>query len=163
MQEGGRISCPRLIWAILVSLLLVPQRGMAHKMLVDSWLQPDGTVLIEAFFPDGSPAKGTRVEVYRPDGSLYKTLETNSQGQVTLRPIGPQGSWRVVVRGKMGHRAETGFLFTPSRYKGHPLPQERVSLAHPEGIPWVKIIAGLALIFSLASLFMQLGSKRKRG
>jgi hypothetical protein len=155
-------------------------------MLGDALVHADGTVLIEAFFPDGSPVKNMKVEVFKPDGSLFIESKTDQKGQVIINPKGPTGMWKAVIIGKMGHRTEVEFEITPDSlggaegersklgepqvseeiipkevpYKSHQ--PKAIRLAHKEETPWFQIIAGLAFILALTSLIMQLKSRQER-
>lgn len=151
--------------ALAVATVLLSANGaLAHRMLVDALVRKDGKVQVEAFFPDGSPVKNMKVEIFSPDGSLFKEGKTDMEGRFLVTPTGPAGTWRAVVTGMMGHRAETKFevgTLAGSEEAIHVKPPVRVSketkgLAHREEIPWFRIIAGLGFIFGLAALIMQL-------
>jgi len=174
------------IFLTLILLLLRTSQALSHKMLGDALVNADGTVLIEAFFPDGSPVKNMQVEVFKPDGSLFIESKTDQKGQVIINPKGPKGIWKAVIIGKMGHRTEVEFEITPdslggaegekaklgeSQASGKLIREEdpckshqpkATRLAHKEETPWFQIIAGLAFILALTSLIMQLKSRQER-
>ncbi len=164
---GNRILA--LILA-MAGLIFIARAALAHKILVDCLVKEEGTVQIEAFFPDGSPAKKVKVEVFRSDGSLFIEGKTDTEGRFFLHPGRPLGPWRVVVTGTMGHAAETQFELTGEVKEKEGPEKAAVSkpeakrLAHKEATPWFKIIAGLGFIFGLSSFIfiLKLRSERKR-
>ena len=158
-MRGSKILAVVLAMA---GLIFIARAALAHKMLVDCLVNEEGTVQIEAFFPDGSPAKKLKVEVFRPDGSLFIEGRTDMEGRFFLRPGEPLGTWRVVATGTTGHRAKAQFELTGEiKEKGMPekdvVPTpEAKRLAHKEAVPWFKIIAGLGFIFGLSSFILSL-------
>ncbi|MGD2174269.1 MAG: hypothetical protein PVJ27_02610 [Candidatus Brocadiaceae bacterium] len=157
----------------IVLLLTAAQPARAHKMMAAARTREDGTALIQAFFPDGRPAREVRVEVLRPDGTRFAEGTTDGQGRFTVAPDGTPGRWRAVVTGSMGHRAETDFRIGPGPAGADASPPETApdlptlepaapaaSPAEEEGLiqkepfPWTGCLAGLGFVFGLSALLM---------
>lgn len=148
---------------LAICVIFLPSEALAHKMLVDALVNEDGTVQIEAFFPDGSPARNTKIEVFSPDGNLFKEGTTNSEGQfiTTLKP--GSGTWKTVATGKMGHKTSTKFkILTGVETEATPestvveektKPEEN-RLAHKEALPLLQIISGFGFIFGISAFIM---------
>jgi hypothetical protein len=117
----------------------------------------DGVVLLQAFFPDGGPARGVRVEIRRPDGSLFTSEQTDEEGRLTVRPDGAAGTWTARFIGSTGHAAEASFEVgeVPAAAIGPaaPPPIEGTTPA-AESFPWTECLAGLGFIFGLGALLM---------
>lgn len=149
--------------AVLLAVITLPRIALAHRILADSQVGGDGKVRIEAFFPDGTPARGGRVEIFLPGGEVFIDGTTGKDGFFFFNPKRQQGVWRAVVTGMMGHRAETEFEIATvsedtARQEGKRGSTgdglKKISVAHVEEIPWLKIISGLGFIFALASFIM---------
>lgn len=151
-METGKILTAIITFAITLTL---SSAASGHRMLADSLAKEDGTVLVEAFFPDGSPVKNAKVEIHKPDGSLFKEGRTSMKGRFTFRPERESGVWRAVVTGTLGHQAKTEFEIAKDQKPGESKPASREKiLAQREPIPWFKVIAGLGFIFGLSSFIM---------
>jgi hypothetical protein len=159
----------KIIIVVVSLVLFLPTAAFAHKMLIDAFPQEDGTILVEALFPDGSPAKNCQVEILTEDGASFKKGLTDEDGQFIFVPGDAAGTYKAVVTGTMGHRAEISF-----EIKGAEVPTgetemptgvspKRVQISIKEKFPWLEIIAGLGLIFGLSSfiLCLKLMSKLK--
>jgi len=154
--------------ALLVPLVLAPD-ALAHRMLAVARVRDDGTVQLQALFPDGKPARGVKVELRRPDGSLFRETVTSDHGELTIEPDGPPGRWSAVFTGSMGHRVETPFTLEGTRPEADPgvaeeaasgedgeeiPPQAGPEPAGAEPVPWTRILAGLGFTFGLAAFLM---------
>jgi hypothetical protein len=154
--------------AVLAVLVLVPD-ALAHKMLAVARVREDGTVRLQAVFPDGKPARGVKVEVRRPDGGLFTEGETDERGELIVEPEGVAGRWSAAFTGSMGHRVETAFNVEgagPERDapvargaenredEGEAPPQPDPGPSDGEPVPWTRILAGLGFIFGLAAFLM---------
>ena len=157
---------------LLASVLAGPPPACAHRMMAASLARGDGTVLLQAFFPDGRPAQSVKVEVRRPDGSLFLTGQTGEDGKLTIRPDARPGEWTAAFIGSMGHRAETTFVVSAVETAGPEAPvsahapvtqQARPveeNLARAEPFPWCDVLAGLGFIFGFSALLMCLKLRR---
>jgi len=149
-----------------ICALFLPCDALAHKMLVDALVNEDGTVQIEAFFPDGSPAKNTQIEVFSPNGTLFTEGTTDAKGQFITTPEGEDGVWRAVATGKMGHKTSTAFEIRAGVETGEQSTEakekaehEREKPARKEGLPLLQIISGLGFIFGISAFIMCLKLK----
>jgi hypothetical protein len=139
--------------------------ALAHKMMIDAMINDDGTVLLEAFFPDGAPAKNTNVEVFLPNGSRFVEGTTNTDGQFIFTPEREDGVWKAVATGKMGHKtsAEFEIVASISAEEQTELIREaqpaRKKIAHKEPIPWNQILSGLGFIFGISAFVISLKLK----
>ncbi|MCK4284255.1 MAG: hypothetical protein KAX44_08055 [Candidatus Brocadiae bacterium] len=176
-------------WACLclaAALLAAGGEAYAHKMMAASRVRDDGTVLLQAFFPDGTPARGVRTEVRRPDGALFLTGQTDEAGRLTVTPEGLAGRWTATFTGSMGHKTETRFVVggpgpeqpaaaAPATEDSAPQPALRETAPRtqpaPEGAPTedlireqpfpvAEVLAGLGLIFGLSAVLMCLKLRR---
>lgn len=139
----------------------------AHRMMAVSRVRDDGTVLLQAFFPDGKPARQVRAEVRRPDGSLFMEARTDEGGKLTVTPDGAAGLWTATFVGSMGHQIETSFDIegvvaekpraAPPEASQSPTPAvstEQETLIRREPFPWTNCLAGLGFILGLAAFLM---------
>jgi len=165
----------------LALLLAVGQPARAHKMIAASRVYDDGMVLVQAFFPDGKPARGVEVKVSRPDGSVFLSSQTDDQGKLTVSPDGAAGEWTATFTGSMGHKTTCTFLVRQHEASSRagslpdppaqgaspgdaaPPPVARVtetakqhgdSLAQAEPFPWANVLAGLGFIFGLSAFIL---------
>lgn len=120
--------------ALVSTLLLTASRpASAHKMMAASRVHDDGTVLLQAFFPDGKPARGVRVEVHRPDGSLLLDGKTDDEGKLTMTPDGLEGQWTATFTGSTGHRTQTRFAIQGQEGTDASAAPGRIEAPPPEG------------------------------
>lgn len=150
----------KIMIVILFMMVFLPKVALAHKMLIDALVEEDGTVLVQAFFPDGSPAKNCKVEIFTEEGRLFKEGLTDKEGQFIFRPEGAAGTYKAVATGTMGHKGQVSFEIgkpkAPSEEAeglGEVKPQ-KMRLTHKEKFPWLEIIAGLGFIFGLSSFIL---------
>ena len=156
---------------LAIYVLFMPPNVLAHKMMMDSMVNDDGTVLLEAFFPDGSPARNTKVEVFSPDGSLFTEGTTSEEGQFIFTPEKKAGIWKAVATGQMGHKTSAEFEIVAGAsaeeqtesVKEEPIEKEskpvEKRIAHKEPIPWNQIISGFGFIFGISAFVISLKLK----
>ena len=153
-----------MFFFIIYTLFISPDL-FAHKMLMDVLVNKDGTVQIEAFFPDGTLAKNVKIEAFSPDASLFVEGQTNEYGQFIITPVEKSGIWKAVATGKMGHRVSTEFEISAGVSKKEPKElvekekeskPKRKKLARKEPIPWYHIISGLGFIFGVSAFIISL-------
>lgn len=150
----------KIMIVVLFMALFLPTVALAHKILIDAYRQEDGQISVEAFFPDGSPAKNCKVEIFTEDGRIFKKGRTDEEGQFMFKPEGAAGTYKAVVTGTMGHRAEISFeMGEPKAPVQEPeavseVKPQKIKLSHKEKFPWLEIIAGLGFIFGLSSFIL---------
>jgi len=163
MRRSSRLS----VLAALALWLAASPQAFGHKMIAASRVHEDGTVLVQAFFPDGKPAQNVKADVLRPDGSTFLTGETDQEGKLRVEPD-TQGQWTVVFTGSMGHQTKCTFTMAPSGEpapvsqepavsdaQGKPEPvHHEESLAAPEPFPWSNVLSGLGFVFGLSAFIM---------
>lgn len=174
---GANCKSRIVIIFIAIHVLLMSGNAFAHKMMMDAMVNDDGTVLLEAFFPDGSPAKNTKVEIFSPDGSQFMEGTTNADGQFIFTPEKKAGIWKAVTTGQMGHKTSTEFEIVAGvsaeemargqdgkraeelEIRNSELKQKSKRIAHKEPIPWNQIISGFGFIFGISAFVISLKLK----
>jgi len=152
------------IMFFLIYTLFISPDAFAHKMLMDALVNKDGTVQIEVFFPDGSPAVNVKIEVFSPDDSLFVEGQTNEDGQFIITHKEKSGIWKAVAIGKMGHRVSKEFEIVAGIGVKEPVElieneesnPRREKLAHKEPFPWYQIISGLGFIFGVSAFIISI-------
>ncbi|KPJ57661.1 MAG: hypothetical protein AMS15_09830 [Planctomycetes bacterium DG_23] len=145
---------------VLCMSLFSPTAAFAHKMLIDAFAQEDETILVEALFPDGSPVKNCKVEIFAEDGRLFKEGTTDEDGRFVLKSEGATGTYKAVVTGTLGHRAEVSFAIekfeevAEEAERPSEISPQKMKLSPKEKFPWLEIIAGLGFIFGLSSFIL---------
>jgi hypothetical protein len=164
-------------------LLAAGPDAWAHKMIAAARVRDDGTVLVQAFFPDGRPARGVATEVTRPDGSAFLSSKTDDAGKLVVTPHGAAGQWTATFTGSMGHKTSVSFEIEapappkpvqappvtapepvvlpeappePEPAAPRPAPLADDDLIAPEPTPWDSILAGLGFISGLSALLLYL-------
>jgi len=74
----------------------------AHKMLISYRV---GRIDTKVYFGGGTPAADAHVEVYKPDGTLYREGKTDDEGKFSFELGVMNGDWKVVAE-SIGHRQE---------------------------------------------------------
>ena len=147
-------------WLILI---LIPSPSLAHRLDTDVFPEKN-TVRVEAFFPDGTPAVGDRVKMLYQD-RVIATCTTDSEGVCTLpRPNYPEV--KIVVLGKMGHRAERMLKLTPHTpvaQKDSASPERSSTRSQaPRGkFPITEVLAGLGFLFGLSGFVVAWDTRRR--
>lgn len=148
----------RLLIILIFCLVcaISPSRSHAHRMMVDHVVEGK-SVSVDVFFPDGKPAKNVKVEVYKPDETLYLSGETDAEGRFSFEP-GDETHLKVVATGKLGHRAEQEVslskpaLEVSEESEGTEPTAEKIRRRAP--IPLREIFAGFGYIFGMAGILM---------
>lgn len=162
-------------------LLAAGPEAWAHKMIAAARVRDDGTVLVQAFFPDGRPARGVATEVTRPDGSAFLNSKTDEAGKLVVTPDGAVGQWTATFTGSMGHKTSVSFeieappqppqapaVVAPeaaAQPEAPPEPEPAAprpaapaddDLIAPEPTPWDSIFAGVGFICGVSALLLYL-------
>lgn len=158
--------------AALLFCLAIPLPAQAHKLLVSATPQADGTLTVQAFFPDGAPAQDVPVSLTPPDGSPPLVGKTDAQGNARFAHLKP-GAHRLEAGDPLGHRAEKRVV-VPGKAgppapraapQQAPAPSGAAAAASPatsappstppsppgEPIPWTSVLAGLGFIFGISA------------
>ncbi len=146
--------------------LAMASGAQAHKLLVSAVAQPDGSLRVQAFFPDGTPAQEVPVAVIPLDGRPPLSGKTDAQGLAEIAPLTP-GPYRVEVGDPLGHRAETRVVVAgaggqeagKSTKVTPPAPGTAGATALPpagEPLPWGNLLAGLGFIFGITAFLLVL-------
>lgn len=132
----------------------------AHKLLISAVVEEKGTVKVQAFFPDGTPAQEVPVVVHPGDGAPDLTAMTDNQGICRFPSLKP-GTYRVEAGDPLGHQAETRLVVPGAAPGGGAAAPAKTAAAQDqpppkEPIPWMAILAGLGFIFGLSAFIMVL-------
>jgi hypothetical protein len=161
----------RNVFLVLFIFPFFSQNVAAHKLVVDAVINEDGSVFVDAFFAKGSPAKGVKVEIFQPDGALFKEGKTDAQGRFTFSPEGPAGIWKAVATGSLGHRSEAKFEWQHGEEQlsssevlapgGTDAPHHQDASSRPavpshraDPLSWMNIFAGLAFLLALSAFLL---------
>lgn len=105
---------PRSLRSCLAALLLLAACAAvhAHGLRLSLQAEADG-VRGQAFYSDGTPVRRQEVAVFGADaGQPLAVGRTDADGRFRL-PLDAAGSYRVVVQGGHGHRAEASLAWAP--------------------------------------------------
>ncbi len=154
-----RILRPALLPASLLLVLFLPSFSSAHRLDMDVFLE-ENRIRVEAFFPDGTPARGDQVKMFYGD-KLIATCTTNQEGLCFLpRPDYPQVD--IVIVGKLGHRVTRTLTISSAPPASPPSsPQTASSGSHKEKLPMNAILSGLGFIFGLGGFILAWDTRRR--
>ena len=173
----GRTRLGQVSLMALMLFLISPPMAQAHKLLISITPEANGSLIVQAFFPDGNPAQDVPLRVTPEDGSPPLTGKTDSQGNFRFTEVKP-GSYRIEAGDPLGHRAEKRVIVPGRPASKAPevssqkaaAPSRTAAAASkvitpppatpppPQGepIPWANILAGLGFIFGLTAFVMVL-------
>ncbi len=146
---------------LLASLTLVPN-AQAHKLLIDYTPLKEG-VLIEAFFPDGKPARDIVVRLMDTGEKVLATGHTDHNGGYVF-PISARVDYLADADAKMGHytkmlvpaedlaEVELGVSAAMANAAG-----DRPSKVKSEAIPWGRIAFGIGIFAIIGFAAKRLG------
>ncbi|NPB05060.1 MAG: hypothetical protein GXO08_01615 [Aquificae bacterium] len=149
----------KLLTAALL-LLLLP--AWAHR--VDLFLaEENGSLVVWAFYPDGTPAKGAKVRILTPEGKLLLEGTTDREGKFTFSPPADAGLLKVELYAGLGHKAETTYSLKEERARPSAgvLNQTAAARPRPAGPDWQKVFCGLGWIFGLFGILSLVYGRRK--
>ena len=102
---SARAAAGRGLGAVLgiaLAGLLAASPALAHRLNVFASVE-DGTVVVEASFPDGGPARMGAVRVYDAQDRLIRTLTLGEDGTARFPVEGAADGLRVEVDAGEGH------------------------------------------------------------
>jgi hypothetical protein len=150
-------GCLFVVFCLVFAML--PSSSHAHRMLIDCMLEGE-TVIVDVFFPNGRPARNVKVEVYKPDETLYISGETDEEGRFSF-DAGDETQLKVAATGELGHKVEQEL----SLEKGKPPESsEAAAPARSEvkrrvAFPLREVFAGFGYIFGAAGILMYLKAR----
>jgi len=174
VARGGAAAAvgPVVVAVILGAGLLSPHPALAHKLLLDYTAVNEG-LLVEAFFPDGTPARNTTMRLMTPDGKVLQQGMTNDHGGY-LFPVPEHADYVADADAQMGHYAKvdvpaaalTGVTLsetatadaaeierTVTKVRAEPFPLKRVAI----GFGVLAVLGGGALLASRRKRHSELG------
>ncbi len=136
---------------------------MAHALGVEVRLK-DGTIYVEAFFHDDSPAKNAPLTFENELGSKVFSGNTNKEGKLQL-PAFPPGKYKLIVDDGTGHRASTLIVIpetSPNADSTNQLISTNSTREKFTQVPWINIFIGLFVIAFLGIVGNWLNKKATR-
>lgn len=138
---------------------MFPLYSHAHRMLIDCMVEGE-TVLVDVFFPNGRPARNVKVEVYKPDETLYISGETDEEGRFSF-DAGDEIQLKVAATGELGHKVEQEL----SLEKGKPPENSEVAVPVQGEVkrrapfPLREVFAGFGYIFGAVGILMYIKAR----
>jgi hypothetical protein len=115
-----------------IMLMLMELPSLAHKMMVEVIVSREGRIEVRVFFPDGTPARKVKVEVFSPGGESCFCGATDDEGMYVCGPAREGGVWRVVAEGRTGHRVQRDFEVRLGKSSGDRSGQKEVKAAEAQ-------------------------------
>lgn len=159
---------PTVVGLILGGLLLAaPHTALAHKLLIDYTPVQEG-LLVEAFFPDGTPARNTTMKLMDADGKVIGQGMTNDHGGY-LFSVPRSGDYTATADAQMGHFAKVsipaaelgGVTFGAEPTVDAADIEKTVTKVHKEAFPLGRVAIGFGVLAILGGVAV-LASKRSR-
>ena len=138
---------------------MFPPSSHAHRMLIDCMVE-DGAVLVDVFFPNGRPAKNVKVEVFKPDETLYVSGETDEEGRFSF-DARDEIQLKVAATGELGHKVEQELSLKKEKLPGD---SEEAATAQGEvkrreAFPFREVFAGFGYILGAAGILMYIKAR----
>lgn len=135
--------------ALLLSLAFA-SAAQAHALRLSA--EPMATGIGgEAHYSDGSPAREERVRAYDQSAQQVAQTRTDAGGRFLL-PLAGAGTYRIVVEGEEGHRAEAQLDYAPVQNG-----RDQAALLRAELAPLREDIAHLQQRIALADIIGGIG------
>jgi nickel transport protein len=165
------VNSPALPAALLLAILL-PGSARAHRLNAQAFVLPNQRVQIESWFSSGEPARGARVEVFRPGRQIVASGQMNDQG-IFVFDYTMAEALSVVISAGAGHRIEVAVtseeLSRPREQPGKSsapanadVAVDPIPLARREAdIPIKDVLIGVGFLLALAAFVLGLRNARK--
>jgi hypothetical protein len=160
-----RAMQPRLVILILGMALAFPPPAWGHALKAECSLK-NGTIRVEAFFSNDSPAIDAKVEVLDSAGkNVVASGKTDAEGNWTCAAPAA-GAYLVVVDAGMGHRAHEPItvphsaMASPSPFDPSPSTESGTIISDGPNrsqftrFPYLKVSLGLGAIFLFSFAFL---------
>ena len=135
----------------LAMLLLAPAAARAHALGAECRLDK-GTVRVEAYFEDNTPAQQALVRVLDAGEREVAQGKTDAKGRWSF-PAPAPGVYRVIVDAGGGHREVQKLTIPGSAAATGPV-GSGPSRAQFTGFPWIKVALALGTIALVAVAFV---------
>jgi hypothetical protein len=149
----------RLTFIVMAALAAAPTPAWAHALGAECTVK-DGSVQVEAFFSDDSPAVHANIEIRDAREQVIAKGQTDAQGRWSF-PAPTIGHYVVQVDAGAGHRARVSItILSPSApvsetISAGPTRQEFTSF------PYVKASVGLGSIFFISIALLAARKKNR--
>jgi nickel transport protein len=128
--------------------LLLPGLALGHGIGVQATLE-QGTVHLEGYFDDDTPAADARVRIETEDGQLIVEGKTDDKGLWSF-PAPAPGQYRVILDAGAGHVARIRLTIPESPATSATNVSEGPTRAEFTQFPWGRLVVGLGVIGLLA-------------
>jgi hypothetical protein len=147
----------RSFWIAAALAVLTPIPAWAHALRADYSIK-DGTIQLEAYFDDDSPARNAQVLLQDDNQKTLTEGNTDAMGVCSL-PTPPPGRYFLIVDAGMGHRYKQPIVIADEKVaqKTSVSATENTRKEHT-GFPFFKVSLGFGIIF-LASLTYLIAKK----
>lgn len=159
---------PTLVAVILGAFLLAaPHPAQAHKLLIDYTPVADG-LLVEAFFPDGTPARNTTLRLTDTRDTVVAEGMTNEHGGF-LFSVPARADYTASADAQMGHFAKVqipaadleGVKFGAALTMDAATIEKTVTKVRREAFPLARVAIGFGVL-AVLGIAAALASKRRR-
>lgn len=140
-----------MVWRLIIMAVVLSGSTVAvcRAHGVDGTIEPAEGYCVTVRYDDGEPMSYAAVEISPPDSDIgFQTGRTDRNGRFMFQPDG-KGRWHVVVKDGMGHGVSLDLEVDADtdQAKVH-RPGTQSSVAGQSR--WMRIIAGLSIIFGLS-------------
>jgi len=104
---NNHIFCFRFLFFVCLVFLMMtwlPSVAKAHKVNIFAYAEGE-RIFTESYFNDGRPCKGSKIQVYDPEGKELLEGKTDEEGFFSFR-ISKRMDLKIVLTASMGHKAE---------------------------------------------------------
>ena len=153
---------------VLLALLLATSPAAAHALGAECRLR-GGTVEVEAYYDDDSPANRARVRILDASGKAVAEGRTDAEGRWSF-PTPPPGPYAVVVDAGDGHLVKLK-MTVPDPPPGDAAGSQDKAVPVSEGrsreeftrVPWGRVGLGLLALMALAAVSSAVLGRRRGG
>ena len=136
---------------VFIAICLSSHHLFAHKVTLFAWME-NGMIVTESYFADGKMVQNGSISVFDSKETLLVTGQTDSDGIFSF-PVPAQDDLTIILDASAGHLAS--FKLGREELGGHPSNRKN-------GVPIIKVFAGIACIFGLMGIAMYVYSRKKR-
>jgi nickel transport protein len=144
---------------VLVVVYLSAHHLCAHKVTLFAWVE-NGMIVTESYFADGKMVQNGSISVFDNKETLLVTGRTDSDGMFSF-PVPAGDDLTIILDASAGHHAS--FKLGREELGEHTSPSAlQRTKNRKNGVPIIKVFAGIACIFGLMGIAMYVYSRKKR-